>query len=134
MIKVYAYTPQDYPILKAWLDAHDAGACSQEILDSGHGIIAEKDGVPVTFACGYFSDKGGVAMIEWVVSNPAASSRDVYECLKHTIGALCEMASANNCRHIFCNTTSTGIQRMLERHNWISINTTKPHNVLYVWA
>lgn len=81
------WTPDDYPMLQAWWQAHGWPPVPQAILPKLGVIVSVKES-PTVAGWLYMDNSVGVSMLEWIVSNPAARSVAVAAGIKHLIAYL----------------------------------------------
>jgi hypothetical protein len=71
-MKLRLYIPEDHATLAQWWEGHGWPVVSAAILPQ-LGVIAEGDIGDVAAGFAYMDNSVGVAMLEWVVTNPKAS-------------------------------------------------------------
>lgn len=72
-MKLRIYTPEDHPMLAQWWEGHGWPVLSPAILPKLGVIAANAEGEDVAAGFAYMDNSVGVAMLEWVVTNPKAS-------------------------------------------------------------
>lgn len=92
-----------------WWNAHDWPEIPPEFLPTTGMIVPD---VAAGFL--YFTDSK-VAMIEWIVSNPKAKNRDVYEAIVDIIRGLKSKARAEGYEAIFSYTKAKGLLKVFQK-------------------
>ena len=99
MLKVRQITnlDADYPVVSGWWEAHGFPTIPREALSTLGFVVeivgADGEGEPVVAGWVYTASTNALAMMEWIVSNPAASPLTV----ARAIQALAEVA-ADECK------------------------------------
>lgn len=109
------FTPEDHTIVCAWWEAHGWPAIPLHRLP--HGVIASKDGMDVAAGWLFIDAFGsGLALVEWLVSNPKAPARAVVAGMKTAVKFLVWRAGEDDfrCDYILTVCRQKGLQRLLE--------------------
>lgn len=107
----------DYPIVAAWWQAHGwAGVPAARL--PALGVVASMDGLDCAAAWCYMDNSGcGVAMVEWIVSNPEAPARAVVKSIRAAVDWLMWRAGECDLRFDFFLATcrQPALARLLEK-------------------
>jgi hypothetical protein len=105
------WKPEDYPLLQAWWEGHGWPPVPQRILPPCGVILGE-------MAAGFlYLDNGGVgvAMMEWLVTNPAAPKMKAARALMQVIAFLQSEAKRMEYPFILTTCRQESLARLLER-------------------
>jgi hypothetical protein len=106
--------PADYPLVQAWWEGHGWPAVPQPILPR-LGAISDET------AAGwlYMDNSTGVAMLEWLVSDPAAAPRRVLRALNEVVEFLQQQAESLGYGAILTTCRQTSLAAVLGRHGFV---------------
>lgn len=77
-----AYSLADHPMLEQWWNGHGWPAIPRNMIPPFAWIVESLDGTGRAFACAYMDNGGtGIAMLEWIVTNPANTPRESFRAL-----------------------------------------------------
>jgi hypothetical protein len=108
---------KDYPIVSAWWNAHNWSGVPANRLPA-LGAIAQMKGVDCAAAWIYMDNSGtGVAMVEWIVTNPESPPRSTVACIRAVVEWLMWRVSEPDLRFDFFLTTcrQPSLARVLEK-------------------
>lgn len=116
-MKLRLYVPEDHATLAKWWEGHGWPVLSPAVLPK-LGVVAGNDDGDVAAGFAYMDNSVGVAMMEWVVTNPAASPMQslrginaVVEFLKAEVKALGYGVMLTSCRQ-------PGLVKLYERQGF----------------
>lgn len=115
------YTHTDHPTLSAWWIGHAFPVVPARIIPPFSFFSCSPDqGTPLAFACAYLDNGGtGVAMLEWIVTNPEIPARKSLRALDellpfmrdHIVTELGYSAILATCRQ-------PALSRLLDKHQF----------------
>lgn len=82
------YTEKHYQLLTSWWEGHGWDAVPSQILPK-LGVVGTVEAKPCAAGFVYMDNSVGVAMLEWVVTDPEATPMRVYKSLKEVTEFLC---------------------------------------------
>lgn len=110
------WTPDDYPILQGWWSGHGWPPVPQRILPP-LGVILDD------IAAGFlYMDNGGtgVAMMEWLVTNPEKKPFESARALSRVVGFLKSEAKRMDYPIILSTCKQPGLARLLNREGFVT--------------
>lgn len=116
-------TPEDYPTLERWWTGHGWPAVPQRVLPP-LGVIAGE------MAAGWlYMDNGGtgVAMMEWLVTDPQAKPLAAAKALSSVVGFLKSEAKRMDYPIIFTTCRQPALARLLNREGFMTTDTEMIH-------
>lgn len=108
----------DYATLTEWWKGHGWNAVPRAILPK-LGVIAEHDGVQVAAAFLYMDNSVGVAMLEWLVTNPAANPVACVRSVSQVIQFLTERALELDYGVMLTSCRQPALVRLYERNGFV---------------
>ncbi len=114
MIQLRDYTPDDYPTMQAWWQGHDFAPVPAALLPAT-GKVAARDGVPVAAAWLYIDSTTGVAMLEWIVTDPGNPARLSAVAIGHLLVVLQAAAQAMGCPAVLASCRQDSLAKLMER-------------------
>jgi hypothetical protein len=114
---------EDYPMLASWWQGHGWQAVPQRVLPPLGIIYAD------TAAGWLYMDNGGtgVAMMEWLVTNPAAKPLDAARALRKVVAFLKDEAKRMEYPIILTTCRQPGLARLLGREGFSVSDTEMIH-------
>lgn len=130
--QIRAVDADDYPMLVAWWEAHGWPAVPRERLPKLGAIISIRDTDTAAAFCFMDNSGTGVAMVEWIVSNPEASPKAVFSGIQTVVKWLMWRAAEPDLRFTFFLSTcrQPALARVLERCGFAITDT----NVIHLCA
>lgn len=115
-------TPEDYPMLESWWKGHDWPAVPQKILPRLGVVYGDT-------AAGwlYLDNSVGVAMMEWLVTNPAARPLVAVRALSGVVQFLKSEAKRMDYSVILTTCRQPALARLLERNGFVTTDTGMTH-------
>ncbi len=115
MITVRTYQEEtDYPIFAKWWEGHDFQPVPPHILPT-LGNVVLKDGEPIAAAWLYLDSSTPVAMMEWIVTDPANNPKVSAVGITHAVQSLKSAAFAAGYPIILSSCRQESLARLLER-------------------
>lgn len=105
--------PEVHAMLALWWTGHGFPVLHPSILHTA-GVVAYADNVPVAAAFLYMANSTGVAMLEWIVTNPEASPMSAAKGIRVCADFLCERAKLNGYGFIMASCRQPSLARLLE--------------------
>lgn len=126
MIQLREYSPADYPAAHAWWQGHGWAPVAAEILPR-LGMVAEIDGRAAGMGWCYLDNSVGVAIMEWLVTDPANTPRQSAQAVFHLAQCLTGAAKALGYGVTFTSCRQQGLARLLERAGFQKTDTDVIH-------
>jgi hypothetical protein len=117
------WTPEDYPVLKSWWEAHGWNAVPLAALPQC-GIIVEDDGVPKAAIFAYMDHSTPFAMIEWLITDPQSKSPMA---IKHAIKGIMQIVKSFGRTHMMTSSSNALLIRMFERYGFQQTDSNMTH-------
>lgn len=114
------FIEEDYPMIAGWWTAHEWPVLTEDMLPE-IGFVAFIDRQPVA-ASWLVETNTNIAMHEWLVSNPEAKKRDIYEAINALIDTAEYMADKLGYTTLFSSISSRGLKRQFAKRNYIQDN------------
>ena len=108
------WTPDDYPVLEKWWNAHGWPAVPQQMLPAC-GIIVEDDGQPKAAIFAYMDHSTPFAMIEWLVTDPESKSPTA---IKHAIKGIMRIVRRHGREHMMTSSNNPLLIKMFEKYGF----------------
>jgi hypothetical protein len=131
-MKIRAYVAEtDYPLLASWWQRRGLPAVPQQLLPE-FGAFAHVGNIDVAAGFVYFEEKGRVAVVDWISTNPTvASGPTTLEAVAHLIRFFEDAAKNRGCANVFSFVAqNTGLHRLMVRAGWQDPKSV-PHIVLF---
>lgn len=114
MMTARPYFGTDYPTVEDWWIGHGWPAIPQGFLPTV-GIVIEKEGKPVAAGWIKLESSTPMAMLEWCVSDPRASGRDVFAAISQLVESAKASAKAMGRTALFTYCKQESLARLYER-------------------
>lgn len=119
---------KDYDMLVAWWKGHGWTALPKAALNT-LGVICAVDGVDTCAAFLLMSNSTGVAMLEWLVTNPEANVRAAYLAIPTVTAFIEGEAARNNYGVLLTACRQPSLVRMYERSGFQVTDTGVTHMI-----
>lgn len=114
MMTVRPYELKDYSTAFAWWDGHGWEGVPAAVLPK-LGMVAVHEGEPVAMAWLYLDNSTGVAMLEWIVTDPANPAKVSAVGIAHVVRCLREAAKGLGYGVILASCRQDSLVKLLER-------------------
>lgn len=117
MITHRPYTPEDYPAISTWWEAHQFPSVPEFALPET-AIVSLHHGTPCAAAWLYLDTSSPMAMIEWIVTNPANPPRLSALSITECVTALRTLAISQGKSVILTSCRQHSLVKLLTRHGF----------------
>jgi hypothetical protein len=103
---------EDYPTISSWWRERDFPTIPEHHLPKTGVVVGD-------VAAGFlYATDGGIAIMEWVTTNPAASSEQRHLALGILVNELCEQARAQGFSMMFASVGDVGLISRYQEHGF----------------
>jgi hypothetical protein len=120
------YSEKDYMVIAPWWTAHGFPEVPITMLPKS-GVVITDEGKPVAAAWLYMSNSNGVAMMEWVVTNPENTPKQSVSAIRCLVGAVREMAKNCGYSFILAAAKQPSLIRLFERGGFMKTDEGMTH-------
>jgi hypothetical protein len=121
MIQLRDFTADDYPTVETWWAGHGWSPVPLQILPR-LGIIADmhhgETSTPTAAAWLYMDNSVGVAMLEWIVTNPEAKPRDVLKAITEAVNFIKTRAAELGYTVILATCRQESLSKVLQKRGF----------------
>ena len=112
----------DYDAICSWWVDHGWAPVPSYLLPDGW-IVEDETGVAKCAGFLYRDSTAPVGMMEWVVSNPENTPMGSYKALSLLISEVLKNATASGCRIVYSKLVHEGLERLYNKHGFITGDT-----------
>lgn len=117
---------KDYPNVAGWWAAHGWTPVPARVLPK-LGIVAELDGVPTAAGWLYMDNSVGVGWMEWLVADPTASPRRVFQAVSAVVGFIKSEAARLGYHTLMTTCRQPSLGKLLVRQGFQQSDTGVSH-------